>query len=126
MNGTNTTYYLNDPSSGAMSEKLVSSGVTSWHDYLLADGKIVAERISGGSPVGTPTNWGSANWGAFQWSGSPAPAWLYFVLNHLGSIPVITDQGGGCHGKAATPPDPASMRTHHQLAQPSAKHVLTV
>ena len=68
---TTVTTYLNDPASGAMSEKAVTSGTTTWHDYILADGHIVAERFSGG------TN-----------------AIRYFVLDHLGSIAVVMDESG--------------------------------
>lgn len=71
--GSATTYYLNDPSSGAMSEKSISGATTTWSDYLLADGKIVALRtavVGGGTTLS------------------------YFVLDHLGSIAVITDASG--------------------------------
>ncbi|MBS1985528.1 MAG: VCBS repeat-containing protein, partial [Bdellovibrionales bacterium] len=36
-----TTYYLNDPISGTMSEKTVSGSTVTWHDYLVADGRMV-------------------------------------------------------------------------------------
>ncbi len=91
---TTTTTYLNDPASGAMSEKVVSGSATAWHDYVLADGHIIAEHTStsgGGGPV-----WGTAQWGNFNWSSSAgaAPGWQYFVLDHLGSIAVVTDANG--------------------------------
>ena len=70
---TSTTYYLNDPASGAMAEKFVSGGTTTWHDYLKVDGKIIAERFA---VVGGSTSW------------------VYFVLDHLGSIAVVTDSAG--------------------------------
>jgi RHS repeat-associated protein len=72
-----TTSYLNDPVSGAMSEKLVSGGTTSWHDYLQIDGQIAAERFcTGAAPCGT---------GATM---------RYFVRDHLGSVAAVTDDTG--------------------------------
>jgi YD repeat-containing protein len=70
---TTTTTYLNDPASGTMAEKVVSGGTVTWNDYLMADGKLVGERttIVGGL---TTTNW--------------------FVLDHLGSVAVITGSTG--------------------------------
>ncbi|MDR3527917.1 MAG: RHS repeat-associated core domain-containing protein [Rhizomicrobium sp.] len=65
------TYYLNDPVSGAMAEKQVSGSSTTWHDYIQADGRIVAEKLSGATT-----------------------AMRYFVLDHLGSVAVITDEMG--------------------------------
>ena len=88
--GAVTTTYLNDPVSGAMEEAVLSGGVTTRRDYIQADGHIVAERMVG--TVGTPTNWNAANWGSFQWAGSVSV--LYFTLDHLGSIAVITDTTG--------------------------------
>jgi RHS repeat-associated protein len=70
---TNTTYYLNDPSSGAMSEKATAGATTTWRDYLSVDGKIIAERFL---PVGG------------------AASWKFFVLDHLGSIAVVADSAG--------------------------------
>jgi len=66
-----TTYYLNDPISGLMEEKLISGSTTTWHDYLIADGRIVAEKFSGGTA-----------------------AVRYFVTDHLDSIAVVTDENG--------------------------------
>ncbi len=47
---TTVTTYLNDPASGAMEDKAVTGSTTTWHDYILADGHIVAEKFSGGYP----------------------------------------------------------------------------
>ena len=66
------TLYLNDPTSGAMSEYVAAGTQGTWHDYLFADGHMVAERSKS------------------QFSTS----WMYFVLDHLGSIAVITGQDG--------------------------------
>jgi RHS repeat-associated protein len=66
------TTYLNDPMSGAMAEQVVSGGVTTWHDYLMADGKIVAEHFQTGA----------------------SQSWSYFLLDHLGSVSVVTGSGG--------------------------------
>jgi RHS repeat-associated protein len=72
-----TTYYLNDPISGAMSEKLVAGGTTKWYDYVAAGGGIVAERSCTGA---TPCSSGAT--------------WSFFVSDHLGSIAVITNAAG--------------------------------
>jgi RHS repeat-associated protein len=66
-----TTTYLNDPTSGAMEEKVVASGSTTWHDYIQADGHFAAEKFSGATS-----------------------AVRYFVVDHLGSIAVATDENG--------------------------------
>ncbi len=66
-----TTTYLNDAASGAMEETLVSGSSTTWHDYILADGKIVAEKFSGATS-----------------------SMRYFTLDHLGSVAVIADASG--------------------------------
>jgi RHS repeat-associated protein len=73
-----TTYYLNDSSSGAMEEKSIVAGVTTWHDYILVEGRMVAERFCTGA---APCASGGATLN-------------YFVLDHLGSITVITDGVG--------------------------------
>lgn len=65
------TTYLNDPASGTMSEKSVVSGTTTWHDYVVADGKIVAEKFSGGTS-----------------------AVRYFVSDHISSVAVVMDESG--------------------------------
>jgi RHS repeat-associated protein len=72
-----TTYYLNDPISGTMSEKLVAGGTTTWHDYVAAGGGLVAERSCTGA---TPCSSGAT--------------WSFFVSDHLGSIAVITNAAG--------------------------------
>jgi len=69
---TAETFYLNDPVSGAMSERVVAGTQATWHDYLFADGHMVAERTKS------------------QFSTS----WMYFILDHLGSIAVVTGQDG--------------------------------
>lgn len=128
---TTTTVYLNDPNSGAMSERVSTAATTptvwngfnwggapwggttpnalpTWTDYIAVDGQIIAQRtikyplanawgfhnwgsFNWGPPPGT--NWGAFNWGVGNWSG-PVVNWAYFNLDHLGSIAVITDQGG--------------------------------
>ena len=72
-----TTTYLNDPASGAMSEKAVTGSTTTWHDYLQADGHFVAERFcTGAAPC------------------SSGASWNYFVADHLGSIAVAMNAAG--------------------------------
>ena len=128
---TTTTVYLNDPSSGAMSERVSNAttipslwnsfnwgdapwgGATpntlpTWTDYISVDGQIIAQHtikyplenawgfhnwgsFNWGPPPGT--KWGQFSWGAANWSG-PVVTWAYFNLDHLGSVAVITDQGG--------------------------------
>ena len=68
----NVLYYLNDPSTGAMSE-MSWVGYT-WHDYLKVDGKLIAERFC---TVGTTC--------------SSTTAWRYFVTDSLGSVATVTD-----------------------------------
>ena len=70
-----TTTYLNDTIGGAMSEKVVSGGITTWNDYIKADGMLVGER----SCVGAAPCIGTAS------------TWQYFVTDHLGSVSVATD-----------------------------------
>jgi RHS repeat-associated protein len=62
-----TTTYLN--TMGQLEEKYVASGVTTWRDYIQADGKLVAERSKTGTVV----------------------TLSYFVTDHLGSVSVVTD-----------------------------------
>ncbi len=91
---TTTTTYLNDPASGALSQKVqVGTAIPTWVDYIQADGQIVAQR-SVVYPSGSL--WGFNNWLSFNWgsSGSPAVTWAYFSLDHLGSIAVISNSGG--------------------------------
>ena len=85
---TTTTNYLNDPASGAMSEKAVTASAATWTDYLTVDGQIVAQR-NAGAPRSV---WGSFTWGAAPWT---APTeWSYFTLDPLSSVAVIADQSG--------------------------------
>lgn len=72
---TTTTTYLY--AAGTMTEKAVTGGTTTWHDFLRVGGKLVAERFCTGSAPCT--------------SGA---TWIYFVLDHLGSIAVTTDSSG--------------------------------
>jgi RHS repeat-associated protein len=65
------TVYLNDPVSGAMSEKVVSGSSFFWRDYIIANGRIIAQKISGET---------AATW--------------YFVTDHLGSAAVVMDEAG--------------------------------
>ena len=67
-----TTTYLNDPAAEVMNEMVVAGGVTTWKSYIVADGKIVAQRAVTGSTVTMD----------------------YFVPDHLGSVAVITDSTG--------------------------------
>jgi len=72
-----TTTYLNDPISGAMGEKVVTGGTTTWHDFIQAGGALVAERFcTGAAPC------------------SSGATWAYFVTDHLGSASVLTDGTG--------------------------------
>ncbi len=71
-----TTIYLNDPAANVMSESTrAGSNPSQWKTYILAGGAIVAERV-------TTTG------------GTPAPFMRYFVLDHLGSVSVVTDESG--------------------------------
>jgi RHS repeat-associated protein len=70
---TSTTYYLNDPATGAMSEQFVVGTTTTWRDFLRVNGQIVGERFS---VVGGSTSWS------------------YFTLDHLGSVAVNSDGTG--------------------------------
>jgi len=73
-----TTTYLGDPASGSMSEKVVVGAATTWNDYLMADGRMIGERICiSASPTCTGT-----------------PTFEYFVADHLNSIAVVTDSSG--------------------------------
>src|ERR1700679_1346231 len=64
-----TTNYLNDPISGAIAEKVVSGGTNTWNDYLMADGKMVGERICAAPTPSCPAT---------------SASWQYFILDHLG------------------------------------------
>jgi len=83
-----TTAYLNDPASGSMSEQFISGAATTWRDYIQVDGHIVAQR----STTTPPADWGTAVWGSFNWTAQSIMS--YFVLDHLGSVTLITDDGG--------------------------------
>ncbi|MDR3401427.1 MAG: FG-GAP-like repeat-containing protein [Chthoniobacter sp.] len=67
-----TTTYLNDLTSGAMSEQVVNGSTTTWHDFILApeEGALVAERLTG-------------------------PTLLYFTVDPLSSIAVVTNASAG-------------------------------
>jgi RHS repeat-associated protein len=68
------TVYLNDPGANVMTEvSRTGTGATQWKSYILADGHIVAQRL---------TNSGTS------------PQMRYFVLDHLGSVSVVTDETG--------------------------------
>jgi RHS repeat-associated protein len=86
---TTTTDYLNDPASGAMSEKVaVGADAPTFTDYLVVDGKIVGQRQ--GAPL-----WGKVAWNQFTWKAPPATtAGSFFILDHLGSVAVVTDASG--------------------------------
>jgi RHS repeat-associated protein len=71
-----TTNYLNDPVSGAVAEKVVSGSTNTWNDYLMADGKLVGERICSAPTPSCPAT---------------SASWQYFILDHLGSVSVVTD-----------------------------------
>jgi RHS repeat-associated protein len=75
---TTTTTYLNDPINGAMSEKVATGGTNTWNDYLMVDGKLIGERTC---TAPTPT---CASGATLQ----------YFVLDHLGSVAVVTGGNG--------------------------------
>ncbi|HEY8949891.1 MAG TPA: polymorphic toxin type 10 domain-containing protein [Rhizomicrobium sp.] len=93
-----TTYYLNDPASGMMEESFISAGTSAptYRDYLMADGHMVGLRTQAPSTV--PPVWGdpTTTWGSFTWTASspPPPVVIYFVLDYLGSISVVTDSSG--------------------------------
>jgi RHS repeat-associated protein len=65
-----TTDYLNDPASGAMSQRVTTgSNLPTFTDYITLDGQIVAQRSV--QYTGSPA-WGSAKWNAFQWGRAAA------------------------------------------------------
>jgi RHS repeat-associated protein len=66
---TTTTTYLADPFTGTYSEKVVSGATTTWRDYIVAGGQIVALRTKTGSTT----------------------AMLYLVSDHLGSTAIVSD-----------------------------------
>jgi RHS repeat-associated protein len=65
-----TRYYLN---ALGMSEKDITGPLTTWHDFIQVDGRIVADRVKMGSSL---------------------PTMSYYTLDHLGSVAVITDDSG--------------------------------
>jgi len=72
-----TTYYLNDPVTGAMEQEVIAGGTTTWNDYISAEGKLAAERFcTGAAPCST---------------GATVE---YFILDHLGSVSVIVSSTG--------------------------------
>ena len=77
---TTTTNYLNDPISGAMAEKVATTGGNTWNDYLMVDGKLVGERVCNAP---TPT------------CPATSATWQYFILDHLGSVAVVTNGATG-------------------------------
>ncbi len=72
---TVTTTYLNDAISGGMEDHVVSGSTTTWNDYLMADGKLIAERTCSAP---TPTC-------------SSGVTTQYLITDHLGSVGVVTD-----------------------------------
>lgn len=69
--GSQTTYYLNDDTSGAMVEKVVDGSTTQWNDYLTVGDKMVGVRHT---------------------LSDQSTRLRYFVADHLGSISVITNE----------------------------------
>jgi hypothetical protein len=63
------TYYLNDPASGSMNEDFTVGSRVTYRSYIMVYGRLVAERSK---VSGTATM-------------------EYFVLDHLGSVAVVTD-----------------------------------
>jgi len=74
---SSTTYYLNDPASANLSEKVVAGSTTTWHDYIAVDGHLIAERFCTGASPCT--------------SGSTMS---YFALDHLSSVASVTNDAG--------------------------------
>lgn len=65
-------YYLNDPISGIMAEKIVGASLSvTWNDYIMVGAEMVALKVSGAA---TQTR--------------------YFHKDHLGSITALTDETG--------------------------------
>jgi len=75
---TTTMTYLNDPINGAMGERVATGSTVTWNDYLMVDGKLIGEKTCTAS---APTCTGGATL-------------QYFVLDHLGSVAVVTDGSG--------------------------------
>jgi RHS repeat-associated protein len=67
------TYYFNDAGTGAMTERIIpTTGSTIWRNYIMADGRIVAERTVRSTTVTV----------------------RYFVLDHLGSTVALSNETG--------------------------------
>jgi RHS repeat-associated protein len=90
---TTVTTYLNDPFTGAMSEKAVTGATTTWSDYVSADGRLVAQRSCTGS---APCNSGVTM--------------KYFIADHLGSVAVVMDATGNPAAAAHLAYDPWGRR----------------
>lgn len=114
--GTTPTVWNSFNWNGAPWGGTTANALPTWTDYITIDGQIVAQRkvtyplasawglqnwngFNWGTPAGSL--WGSSaganpprfRWGTDPWSGNVV-AWNYFNLDHLGSVAVITDQGG--------------------------------
>jgi RHS repeat-associated protein len=79
-----TTSYLNDSAANVMTENVHVPGVSNtWKTYIVAEGHIVAQRVTVNGSLAPPTM-------------------DYFVLDHLGSVAVITDgtSGSATYGSA--------------------------
>jgi len=67
-----TKYYLNDPVSGIMAEKMIGASLSvTWNDYIMLGAEMVALRVTAAT---TQTR--------------------YFHKDHLGSIVALTDESG--------------------------------
>jgi len=71
-----TTLYLN--ALGGMSELASSGSTLTWHDFIVADGQLVAERFCTGSAP----------------CASSGATLKYFVTDHLGSIAMVLNDDG--------------------------------
>lgn len=75
ISGGTAEFYLNDPVTTVMEqENFAANGAQTYHDFIMADGKIVADHL-------TPVGGGAAST-------------HYMTLDHLGSIAVVTDDNG--------------------------------
>lgn len=74
--GNAVTTYLNNPAAGVMSELWghTGTGVPIWHDYMIADGNIVAERLAS--------------------TAGGLVTFHYFVRDNLSSAVTVTDSTG--------------------------------
>jgi RHS repeat-associated protein len=70
---TVTTSYFNDPASNVMTESTHQTGLNKWKTYVVADGHIVGQYVTSSGTNAPPTDV------------------KFFVLDHLGSVAVITD-----------------------------------